>query len=151
VRRVSLDAPVWAAPAFGVELRLAVVESGAVAPAGENVHRARPLAPARPAIAPYRSLPTTPVAERDVTLVVPDGVAATDVERVMRTSGGDILESLALVAEFRGAGVPDGARALTWRLTFRHPERTLGTKEVEGRREKLLRTLDSELGVKQRA
>ncbi|HET7458269.1 MAG TPA: phenylalanine--tRNA ligase subunit beta [Gemmatimonadaceae bacterium] len=151
VRRVALDAPVWAAPAFGVELRLASVESGAVAPAGENVHRAATLSSSRPALRPYHPLPTTPAAERDVTLLVPNAVAAADVERVLHRAGGEILESVALVTEFRGAGVPDDARALTWRLTFRHPERTLSTKEVEGRREKLLRTLDSELGVKQRA
>ncbi|HWJ24832.1 MAG TPA: phenylalanine--tRNA ligase subunit beta [Gemmatimonadaceae bacterium] len=152
VRRVPLDAPVWAAPAFGAELRLATIEAGAVAPAGENVHGGTIAAPpTRAAVPRYRPLPTTPAAERDLTLVVPTTVPAADVERVMRRAGGDILESLAVVAEFRGAGVPAGARALTWRLTFRHPERTLGTKEVEGRREKLLRTLESELGVKQRA
>jgi phenylalanyl-tRNA synthetase beta chain len=35
-------------------------------------------------------------------------------------------------------------------LTFRHPERTLREKEVEARRDKLLRALESELGVRQR-
>jgi phenylalanyl-tRNA synthetase beta chain len=39
---------------------------------------------------------------------------------------------------------------VTWRLTFRHPERTLREKEVEAQRDKLLRALESELGVRQR-
>jgi phenylalanyl-tRNA synthetase beta subunit len=35
-------------------------------------------------------------------------------------------------------------------LTFRHPDRTLSAKEIDGRRERLLRTLEGELGVRQR-
>ena len=58
---------------------------------------------------------------------------------------------LSLFDQFRGAGVPAGQRSLAWRLTLRHPERTLRDKEVEGRREKLLRTLESELGIRQRS
>ena len=33
---------------------------------------------------------------------------------------------------------------------LRHPERTLREKEIEGRREKILRTVEQELGVRQR-
>ena len=41
-----------------------------------------------------------------------------------------------------------GARTLAaWRLTFRHPERTLRDKEIDGRRSQLLKALEKELGV----
>ena len=53
-------------------------------------------------------------------------------------------------SEYRGAGIADGFRSVAWRLTFRHPERTLRDKEVAGRRDKVLRTLEGELGVRQR-
>jgi phenylalanyl-tRNA synthetase beta chain len=35
-------------------------------------------------------------------------------------------------------------------LTFRHPERTLRDKEIEGRRNKILSALADELNVRQR-
>ena len=47
-----------------------------------------------------------------------------------------------------GGRVP--MRSVAWRLTFRHPERTLREKEIAGRRDKVLKTLDGELGVRQR-
>jgi phenylalanyl-tRNA synthetase beta chain len=68
----------------------------------------------------------------------------------MRTAAGELLESLQLFDEYRGPGLPEGSRSLAWRLTFRHPDRTLSAKEIDGRRERLLRTLEGELGVRQR-
>jgi phenylalanyl-tRNA synthetase beta subunit len=35
-------------------------------------------------------------------------------------------------------------------LTFRHPERTLKDKEVQGRIETIVKALEGELGVRQR-
>ena len=65
----------------------------------------------------------------------------------MIKAAGAMLEQIALFDEFRGSGVPAGTRSLAWRLTFRHPERTLRDKEIDGRRSQLLKTLESELGV----
>ena len=98
----------------------------------------------------YRPLPTTPSAEVDIALLVPDGTMAAQVEKVIRASGGDLLENVALFDEYRGEGLPEGVRSLAWRLTFRDPVRTLRDKEIEGRRQKILRSLASELGVRPR-
>jgi phenylalanyl-tRNA synthetase beta chain len=153
VTRVRLDAPVWASPAFGVEITLQVVVSDDVAPAGQSVYRTgeTPAAP-RPqrAVTPFRSLPVTPAAEFDLALLVPNDMPVAKVEEVIRMNAGELLERLTLFDEFRGAGLPPGVRSVAWRLTFRHPERTLRDKEVSGRREKLLRALEEELGVRQR-
>jgi phenylalanyl-tRNA synthetase beta chain len=87
----------------------------------------------------------------DLALLVPDDVPAARVEEVARTAVGDLLERLVLFDVFRGGDVPAGSRSLAWRLTLRDPQRTLRDKEVEGRRQKLLRALEGELGVRQRA
>jgi phenylalanyl-tRNA synthetase beta chain len=164
VRRVELDAPVWAAPAFGVELVLAPTESANVAPPGGSawnrdgdeasgdgtgIAAAAGVHAGAPAIT-FRPLPATPAVEFDLALVTPDSTPAAKVEQVIRASAGELLESLVLFDEYRGPGVDDGHRSLGWRLTFRHPERTLRDKEIEGRRQKLLKTLESEIGVRQR-
>ncbi|HEX6814905.1 MAG TPA: phenylalanine--tRNA ligase subunit beta [Gemmatimonadaceae bacterium] len=149
VRRVALDAPVWAAPAFGVELTLLTVPSGFVAQPGAARYEATPAAATQHHVQ-YRALPDTPAAEFDLALVVPNDMPAARVEEVIRAASGDLLEHVTLFDEYRGEAVPNGFRSLAWRLTFRHPERTLRDKEVAGRREKLLRTLEGELGVRQR-
>jgi phenylalanyl-tRNA synthetase beta chain len=150
VRRVPLDAPVWAAPAFGVELTLATMSNADVAPPGEHAHGAGP-APVARGVSPYRPLPTTPASEFDLALLVPDGVRAADVERVIRESAGDLLERLVAFDEFTGSGVPTGYRSVAWRLTLRHPERTLRDKEIDARRAKILSALQQELNVRQRS
>jgi len=149
--RVPLDAPVWASAAYGVELTIGAMPTTYVAAPGTSAHAGvrAPFAPPPPAVR-YTPLPTTPAAVFDLALLVRDDLPAAEVEKVLRTSGGDTLESLALFDEFRGPGVPDGMRSLAWRLTFRHPERTLRDKEIDGRRSQLLKSLENQLGVKPR-
>jgi phenylalanyl-tRNA synthetase beta chain len=149
VERVSLDRPVWASEAFGVELTLGRMPSAPVAPPGAHDYTQGNDRPARSFVA-YRAIPITPPAEFDLALLVPDGVNAAQVEQTMRRSAGDLLERLDLFDEFRGAGVPAGHRSVAWRLTFRDATRTLRDKEVDGRRQKILRALESELGVRPR-
>jgi phenylalanyl-tRNA synthetase beta chain len=149
VTRIALDAPVWAKPAYGIELTLGVMSSEPVAPRGKHAHAAPSAARSRTPVR-FRSLPTTPAAEFDLALLVPDQVPAADVEQLLREASGAQLEACLLFDEFRGAGVPDGVRSLAWRLTFRHPERTLKEKEIEGRRAQILKTLEGKLGVRPR-
>lgn len=151
VVRVTLDRPVWASEAFGVEITLGVLDSADVAAAG--AHAGGDAAPARasvPAVR-YRALPTTPAAEIDLALLVPDATPASDVEAALRRAAGELLERVVLFDEFRGAGIDAGYRSLGWRLTFRHPERTLRDKEIDGRRARLLELLAQDLGIKPRA
>ena len=136
VFRVSVDAPVWAPGVYGVEIDL---EVGAV-------REKTGLATARR----YRPIPAMPAMEVDLALLVPESVSARDVDSTIRASAGDLLESLDLFDEFRGKGIPDGMRSLAFRLTFRHPERTLRDREIQGRTAKILSSLEDALGIRQR-
>ena len=150
VRRVTLDAPPWAAPAFGVELELGAVSAAPIAAPGRHAHDA---SREEGAVThrPVRPLPVTPAASFDLALLVPETLPAARVAEVIRVASGDLLEELVLFDEYRGSGVGPGLRSLAWRLTLRHPERTLRDREIEGRRAKLLRTLEEELDVRVRA
>jgi phenylalanyl-tRNA synthetase beta chain len=147
VRRVPMDRPVWAAEAFGVELILGELPSLDIAPVGQHAHvSAKVRSPSVPHVV-YRTIPTMPAAAFDLALVLPSGVHAVDVEVVLRREGGDLLESVLVFDEYRGDRLPAGVRSVAWRLQFRHPERTLRDKELEGRRSKLVTALQRELGV----
>jgi phenylalanyl-tRNA synthetase beta chain len=150
VRVLSLDAPVWASPAYGIELDLGPMDSTDVAAPGESIHGQAAITPPTSHVQ-FKPLPSTPAAPIDLALLVPDAVRAADVDRVIRSNGGDLLERLTLFDEFRGAGLPAGTRSLAWRLTFRDATRTLRDKEIEGRTNKILRALEGELGVRQRS
>ena len=148
VRTISLDAPVWAKPAYGIELSLGVIDSTRVAPPGASAHRLPEYA--MTAVHPYRALPSTPASEFDIALLVPATVRAADIEREVRRVSGDMLESVLLVDEYTGRNIEEGYRSLAWRLTFRHPERTLTAKEIDGRRTNVLRHLEKTLNVRPR-
>jgi len=148
VRRLALDAPVWASSAYGIELSLGVLASAEVAPKGESAHRK--FESGRPVVTRYRELPTTPASEFDLALLVPETVLAEQVEDVMRRVSGRLLERVELFDRYVGSGVEAGHRSLAWRLTFRHAERTLRDREIETRRSDILRALADELNVRQR-
>ncbi|MGI8401699.1 MAG: phenylalanine--tRNA ligase subunit beta [Gemmatimonadaceae bacterium] len=131
-RRMKLDAPVWARPAFGLEINLEAIEQ-----TGAKSKR-------------YRAIPATPRAQVDLALVAATSVTAAQIESVVRREAGELLETLTLFDEFTGQGIPEGSRSLAWALTFRDPERTLKDKEVQGRTEKIVKALEGELGVRQR-
>jgi phenylalanyl-tRNA synthetase beta chain len=148
IRRVALDAPVWAAPAFGVEVSLGVIESEQVAPPGAGARR--PFERPSPVVRRYQPLPTTPASEFDLALLVPEAVRAEQVEEVIKRVSGKLLERVALFDRYVGHGVDAGHRSLAWRLTFRHAERTLRDREIEARRTDILKALADELNVRQR-
>lgn len=133
VRSGGVDAPAWADPVWILELTLP--ELGA----GEGA--ATPL---------YSALPEYPPAERDLALVVPEGVAAADVERVITETGGESLEEMRPFDVYQGEGVEPGTRSIAWRLRFRRPDRTLTDPEVDGAIDAILRGLHERLGVARR-
>ena len=146
VARTELDAPVWAAPAFVVECVLGELPTAPIAPPGEHRSEREPSVPAvrHPQ---YRALPTTPAASFDLALLVPTELSAGTVEEELRRAAGDLLEQLTLFDSFTGAGIPAGMRSIAWRLVFRHPERTLRDKEIDGRRRAILDQLRRSLGI----
>jgi phenylalanyl-tRNA synthetase beta chain len=148
IRRVGLDAPIWAAPAFGIEISLGAMDSADVAPRGESAYR--PFERAAPRVGRYVPLPTTPASEFDLALLVPDAVRAEEIERVIRRVSGRLLERVDLFDRYVGQGIEPGHRSLAWRLTFRHAERTLRDREIEARRAEILKALADELNVRPR-
>ena len=78
----------------------------------------------------YRPVSKYPPSEVDLAFVVPEGVAAVQVERALRATAGSLLARIELFDVYRGAGVADGSRSLAYRLRFQAPDRTLTDAEV---------------------
>ncbi|MGH7537699.1 MAG: phenylalanine--tRNA ligase subunit beta, partial [Gemmatimonadales bacterium] len=126
---LEADAPRWAGVLLGFEVELEVT--------GESPQR-------------YVPLPTQPPTLQDLSLVLPGGVTAEQVEAVLRRVGGPLLERLLVLDEYRGPNVPAGTRGVTWRSVFRDPARTLRDSEVDDLIRRALTALEGELGVRRR-
>ena len=120
------DAPLWAAPLFGMEVEVD---------------------PAPRPVRPFRSLPVTPAATRDLALVVPAAVTAGAVAGAVRDMGAGLLESIDVIDEYRGEKVPPGQRGLTLRLVFRRRDRTLRDSEVDAVMQRIIIQLGQTLDV----
>jgi phenylalanyl-tRNA synthetase beta chain len=129
---LEADSPKWGAPLYGLEVRIARGDPAAVR---------------------YQALPTQPALVRDLSLVLPAGVTAAAVKDVLRREGGALLERLDVLDEYRGPGLPEGTRGVTWRCTFRDPEgtRTLTDREVDALLSRMLTALEVQLNVRRRS
>ena len=76
------------------------------------------------------SLSTFPAATQDVSLVVGADVPAGAVRAALTDGAGALLESVRLVDDYRGDGVPEGSKSLTFALRFRADDRTLTAAEA---------------------
>lgn len=77
-----------------------------------------------------RPIGTLPAATQDVSLVVPVATPAADVRDAVVDGAGELLEDARLVDDYRGSGVPDGTKSLTFALRFRAADRTLTAAEA---------------------
>lgn len=76
------------------------------------------------------ALATLPAATQDLSLVVTIDVPAAALEAEVRAGAGELLESIALVDDYRGSGVPEGFKSVTFALQFRASDRTLTAAEA---------------------
>jgi len=77
-----------------------------------------------------RPIGTLPAATQDVSLVVAADIPAASVRDAVAEGAGELLEDLRLVDDYRGTGVPDGSKSLTFALRFRAADRTLTAAEA---------------------
>jgi phenylalanyl-tRNA synthetase beta chain len=77
-----------------------------------------------------RPIGTLPAATQDLSLVVPVATPAADVRDAVIEGAGELLEDARLVDDYRGSGVPEGSKSLTFALRFRAHDRTLTAAEA---------------------
>lgn len=81
-----------------------------------------------PVVSP--ALATSTAATQDVSLVVNAEVTAGQVRDALVEGSGELLESIRLVDDYRGDGVAEGQKSLTFALLFRAEGRTLTASEA---------------------
>ncbi|TVM17599.1 phenylalanine--tRNA ligase subunit beta [Oceanidesulfovibrio indonesiensis] len=97
----------------------------------------------------WKELPKFPPVKRDITLTVPAGISAGRVLDAFRSQNSRIMVSVMLQDLFEPTetGSGEGARNLTFRLTFRHPDKTLKDKDVDKEMERMAQAVMKELPV----
>ncbi|MBR3301045.1 MAG: phenylalanine--tRNA ligase subunit beta, partial [Firmicutes bacterium] len=91
----------------------------------------------------YVPLPKYPAMVRDFALVVAEEVKAGDLEKLIASEAGGLLEGVKLFDVYRGVPVPPLHKSLAFSLTYRAKDRTLTDAEVNAINEKVLAALKS--------
>jgi phenylalanyl-tRNA synthetase beta chain len=94
--------------------------------------------------------PRFPSVDRDLAVFVAAGTPHAEVVRVIRQTGGDLLERADLFDVYEGPQAPSGHRSLAYALRFRAPDRTLTAEEVEAMMTRIRRALQEGLGGRMR-
>lgn len=103
-----------------------------------------------------RDLPKTgeisryPSVRRDLALVVADAVPFAAITTATRAALGGLLKDCVLFDEFRGPGLPDGARSLAIGLILQDTSRTLTEQDVEHGLQAVIARLERDTGARLR-
>jgi len=101
---------------------------------------------------PVKALPVMqfPRADRDLAVVVDDGVTFAALKRAVDETGGKLLEESRLFDVFTGGSIEAGKKSLALSLSFRHAERTLTDAEVDRGMQRIVQRLEKEFGARLR-
>ncbi|MHC5002952.1 MAG: phenylalanine--tRNA ligase subunit beta [Planctomycetota bacterium] len=97
------------------------------------------------------ALPAFPAIERDVSAIVTESVAWSDVRDVIEPMALEHLEALDFVTTYRGRQIGGGRKSVTFRCRFRAPDRTLQHDEVDPQMKRVLDAMTGELGAEIRS
>jgi phenylalanyl-tRNA synthetase beta chain len=103
---------------FGLERPVFVAEIGV-----EDLRRDAPRV--------FVSLPRYPKVKRDVAFTVDAGIPAEHLERTIRESAGELLQSVELFDVYEGEQLPRGKKSVAFALEFMSLEKTLTDAEIE--------------------
>jgi phenylalanyl-tRNA synthetase beta chain len=87
----------------------------------------------------------------DLAFLVDEAVPAGSVTATLSQAGGELLESLELFDVYRGAGVAEGSRSLTWKLRFCALDHTLTDEEVAIVRKRCIEAVERAHGARLRS
>ncbi|MGW8430503.1 phenylalanine--tRNA ligase subunit beta [Curtobacterium citreum] len=105
------------------------------------------LVAAAPDLASVGPIVSYPAATQDLSLVVDADVPAGDVLAEVRSGAGELLEYARLVDDYRGTGVDEGQKSLTFALRFRATDRTLTAAEASEARDGAVRRAGERFGA----
>lgn len=88
------------------------------------------LARLAPKQAEAQDLATKPAATQDLSLLLAADHPAGEVIAALREGAGELLEDVRLVDDYRGEGIAEGMKSLTFALRFRAEDRTLTAAEA---------------------
>jgi phenylalanyl-tRNA synthetase beta chain len=97
-----------------------------------------------------RPVPHLPASLRELSFIVDEALAWSEVESLVRRVGGVHLESIRFLDVYRGRPIAAGRKSLHFSLTYRAPDRTLTHDEVDHSQEAIVAAAKVQFGAELR-
>lgn len=98
----------------------------------------------------YEPLPRHPAVERDISVLIPTGIAYETLRKGILDLGIPELAGLELIDVYEGEKIPEGKLSVTLRFTFLDPERTLTVDRIQAFYDNILNHLRTARGAELR-
>ncbi len=95
-------------------------------------------------------LPRFPAIERDLSVVVAEGITWANIEVQVRSTRPALLESLRFLTTYRGKPIEKGRKSVSFRMVFRDASGTLRHEQVDPQVEAVVQALKQALNAEQR-
>lgn len=91
----------------------------------------------------YEGIVKFPSVVRDISLVMDKSLTAGEIEKIIRSESGAILESLELFDIYEGERIGADKKSMAYSITFRNKEKTLEESEISAVMDKILKGLQT--------
>ncbi len=98
-------------------------------------------------LAEFTALPTFPAALRDLALVVDTTVKVGDIVDLVAKNAGKMAESIDIFDLYTGKQIGDGKKSVGVSITYRSPERSLSSEEIDKTQEKIITRLKKQFNA----
>ena len=98
----------------------------------------------------YKPLPRFPAVTRDIAVVCRRDIPVAALEDAIRRGGKSYLKAVELFDIYTGPGIPAGMKSVAFALQLRADDRNLVAAEADADVQRILETLESELGARLR-
>ncbi|MDE6480471.1 MAG: phenylalanine--tRNA ligase subunit beta [Muribaculaceae bacterium] len=95
----------------------------------------------------YSPLEKTQPVRRDLALLLDAAVSFDAVEACARKAGGKLLRNVRLFDVYEGKNLPEGKKSYAVAFTIQDPENTLKDKQIDGVMDKIIKSLQQQLGA----
>lgn len=95
----------------------------------------------------FTPLEKTQPVRRDLALLLDAATSFAEVEACARKSGGRLLRDVTLFDVYEGKNLPEGKKSYAVAFTIQDAEKTLQDKQIDGVMDKIIKTLQKELGA----
>ncbi|MBK0064566.1 MULTISPECIES: phenylalanine--tRNA ligase subunit beta [unclassified Acinetobacter] len=91
----------------------------------------------------FTELSRFPSVRRDIALLISDNINVSDIQQLIKQTGGNLLDSSWLFDVYTGQGVEQGKRSLAFALLWQHPSRTLEDAEIKSGMDQIIEVLEN--------